>query len=92
MTLVTWLMSLVGPLLVQALIALGVGVLTIAGVDVALNQAIGWITSGVGGIPSDMANVLALGGVFQGVSYIVGAFSARATMFGFSAAKRFYLK
>lgn len=92
MTIAAWLVSLVGPLLIQGLIALGVGVLTVAGTDVALNVAIGWITTGVGGIPSDMANLLALGGVFQGVSYIVGAFSARVTMFGLSAAKRFFLK
>lgn len=92
MSIAAWLVSLVGPLVIQGLIALGVGVLTVAGVDVALNVAIGWISAGVGGIPSDMANVLALGGVFQGVSYIVGAFSARVTMFGLSAAKRFFLK
>lgn len=90
--LAAWLMSLVGPLLIQALIAVGVGVLTVGGFDVALNQAISWIDTGVSGLPSDMANVLALGGVFQGMSYIVGAFSARVTMIGLSAAKRFIIK
>lgn len=92
MSIAAWLMSLVGPMLIQALIALGVGVLSVVGFDVAFNQALSWITDGVGGLPSDMANVLALGGVFQGLSYIVGAFSARVTMMGFGAAKRFFLK
>ncbi|APR39377.1 DUF2523 family protein [Paraburkholderia sp. SOS3] len=92
MTLATWLMSLVGPLLVQAAIAIGVGVLTVTGVDLAVNQALAWVTSGVGGLPSDLANVLALGGVFQGMSYIAGAFTARVAMAGASSMKRFFIK
>jgi len=92
MTLAAWLLSLVGPLLIQALIAIGVGVLTVTGVDIAVNQAIAWITSAVGGIPSDLANVLALGGVFQGMSYVVGAFVARVTMAGASSIKKWFIK
>ncbi|MGY6239007.1 DUF2523 family protein (plasmid) [Burkholderia ambifaria] len=92
MSIALWLMSMVGPMLIQALVALGVGVLTVVGFDVAFNQALSWIRDGVGGLPSDMANVLALGGVFQGLSYIVGAFSARVAMMGFGAVKRFFLK
>jgi hypothetical protein len=92
MTLATWLMSLVGPLLVQAAIAIGVGVLTVTGVDLAVNQALAWVTSGIGGLPSDLANVLALGGVFQGMSYIAGAFTARVAMAGASSMKRFFIK
>lgn len=92
MSIAVWLMSLVGPMLIQALIALGVGVLTVVGLDVALDQALSWITAGVGGLPSDMANVLALGGVFEGLSYIAGALSARVAMVGITSAKRFFLK
>ena len=92
MSIAVWLMSLVGPMLIQALIALGVGVLTVAGFDVAWNQAMTWITTGIGGMPSDMANVLALGGVFQGLSYILGACASRVAMMGFGAAKRFFIK
>ncbi|MEQ5843002.1 DUF2523 domain-containing protein [Paraburkholderia acidicola] len=90
--LAAWLMSLAGPLFIQALVALGVGVLTVVGVDAAFSQLVSWITTGVSGIPADMANVLAMGGVFQGVSYILGAVSARVAMVGFSAAKRFFIK
>ncbi|WP_133645475.1 DUF2523 family protein [Paraburkholderia flava] len=90
--LAAWLMSLAGPLLIQALVSLGVGVLTVVGFDAAFSQLVNWITTGVSGIPADMANVLAMGGVFQGVSYILGAVSARVAMIGFGAAKRFFLK
>jgi hypothetical protein len=90
--LAAWLMSLAGPLLIQALVSLGVGVLTVVGFDAAFSQLVSWITTGVSGIPADMANVLAMGGVFQGVSYILGAVSARVAMIGFGTAKRFFLK
>jgi hypothetical protein len=91
-TLAAWLMSLVGPLLIQALIGIGVGILTVTGVDLAVNQAVSWITSAVGGMPSAVANVLALGGFFQGMSYIVGAFSARVAMAGASAITKFFIQ
>ncbi|MFP3541545.1 DUF2523 family protein, partial [Pseudomonas sp. SIMBA_044] len=67
MTWATFLLSLVQPIIVQALIALGVGVVTVAGIDAALNQTMDWMTSSVGGLPSDLANILAMGGVFQGI-------------------------
>jgi hypothetical protein len=92
MSLAVWLVSMVGPLIFQALLALGVGVLTVTGCDLAVNQAVSWLNSGVGGLPSDLANVLALGGVFQGMSYVVGAFTARIAMAGASSFKRFFLQ
>jgi hypothetical protein len=88
----TMLLSLAQPFIVQALIALGVGVLTVTGIDLAVNQAMSWLTTAVGGLPSDLANVLALGGIFQGLSYVAGAFTARVAMAGASSVKKFFLK
>ena len=92
MTLATFLMSIIGPLVIQGLIALGVGVLTVTGVDLAVNQAVSWLTTAVGGLPADMANVLAMAGFFQGASYLVGAFTARVAMAGASAIKKFFIQ
>jgi hypothetical protein len=39
-----------------------------------------------------MANVLAMGGVFQGIGYIGGGISARIAMAGFAGAKKFFIK
>lgn len=92
MTWAAWLLSLAGPLVVQVLVALGVGVVTVSGVDLAVNQAMAWCTSAVGGIPADLLNVLAIGGFFQGMSYIGGAFAARIAMAGVAGAfKKFFL-
>jgi hypothetical protein len=90
--LAAWLMGLIGPLVIQALLALGVGVLTVVGFDAAFGQLTGWITTSISGLPADMTNILAMGGVFQGVSYILGAVSARVTLAGIGGAKRFFLK
>jgi hypothetical protein len=92
MTLATWLLALVQPLIVQGLIALGVGVLTVSGLDLAVNQAVSWMNSAVGGLPANLASMLALGGIFKGLSYIVGAFAARVSMAGASSVKKFFLK
>lgn len=92
MTWATWLLALVQPLIVQALIALGVGVLTVAGIDLAVNQAMQWLTTAVGGIGADLANVLAMGGLFQGIGYIGGGISARIALAGASSLKKFFIK
>jgi hypothetical protein len=92
MSLAVWLMSLIGPLLLQALIAVGVGVLTVTGVDLAVNQAMSWVTSAVGGVPADMLNILAMCGVWQGASYVGGAIAARVAMAGASSIKRWSIK
>ncbi|MFM0380470.1 DUF2523 domain-containing protein [Paraburkholderia strydomiana] len=92
MTWATWLLSLVQPLIVNALIALGVGVLTVGGIDLAVNQAMSWLQSSVGGLPADLASMLAMGGIFQGFGYIGGAISARVAMAGASSMKKFFIK
>jgi hypothetical protein len=92
MTWAVWLLGLVQPLIVKALIALGVGVLTVTGIDLAVNQAVQWLTTAVGGLGADLANVLAMGGLFQGIGYIGGAISARVAMAGASSIKKFFIK
>lgn len=92
MSLAVWLLALVQPLIVQALIALGIGVLTVTGIDLAMNQALSWLTSAVGGLPANVANVLAMAGVFTGMSYILGAFAARVSMAGVSSIKKFFIQ
>lgn len=92
MTWAAWFVSVAAPFVIQALIGLGVGVMTVTGVDLAINQAMAWCTNAVGGLPSAVVNVLALAGFWQGVGYIGGAFAARVAMAGASSMKRFFLK
>jgi hypothetical protein len=92
MTWAAWLVSVAGPFIIQGLLALGVGVLTVSGLDLALNTAMNWCTAAVGGLPSAVVNVLALAGFWQGFSYIVGAFAARLAMAGGGTFKKFFLQ
>lgn len=88
----TWLLSLVQPLIAQALLALGVGVVTVAGISLVVDKLMSWVVGAVGGLPADLMNLLAMGGVFQGMGYIGGAISARVAMAGAANFKRFFVK
>lgn len=77
----TLLVSLVGPIVTRVLVALGIGFLTVTGIDLALNQVIQWLTASVGGLAADIANVLALGGVGDGIAYVLGGLSARVSFY-----------
>lgn len=92
MTWAAWLVSVAAPFVIQALIGLGVGIMTVTGVDLAVNQAMTWCTTAVGGLASAAVNVLALAGFWQGFGYIGGAFAARVAMAGASSMKRFFIQ
>lgn len=92
MTLAAWLMSIVGPLVLQALVAVGIGTVTITGIDLAVNQCVSWLTTAVGGLSADLVNVLAMSGAFTAMSYVGGAISARVAMAGASSITKFLLK
>ena len=88
----TFRRSMVQPILFQALVALGVGVLTVSGIDLAISQCQTWITSAVGGLPSDLFNVLAMGGVVQGMAYVGGGISARVALAGAASFKKLFMQ
>ncbi|MGF6648625.1 DUF2523 family protein [Paraburkholderia sp. GAS82] len=87
-----WLVSVAGPFVIQALIALGVGIVTVSGLDLALNTAMSWCTNALGGLSSAIVNVLAIAGFWQGFSYIAGAFATRLAMVGGGTFKKWFLQ
>ncbi|KGW11652.1 DUF2523 domain-containing protein [Burkholderia pseudomallei] len=82
------LVSLVGPIVTRVLVALGIGFVTVAGIDAALNQVIQCMTASAGGIPTDIANVLALGGVGDAIAYVLGGISARVSFYMLTSTTR----
>ncbi|GAB7524057.1 DUF2523 family protein [Paraburkholderia sp. 2C] len=92
MTWATWFVSVAAPFVIQALIGIGVGVMTVTGVDLAVNQAMQWVTTAVGGLSSDVVNIVAIGGFWTGFGYIGGAFAARVAMAGASSMKKFFIR
>ncbi|AOJ08414.1 DUF2523 domain-containing protein [Burkholderia mayonis] len=75
------LVSLVGPIVTRVLVALGIGFVTVTGIDLVFAQVVQWMTASVGGLSSDIANVLALGGVGDGIAYVLGGLSARVSFY-----------
>lgn len=70
-----WLMRAVGPLVIQALIALGIGVITVKGVDVGLNHLMSQVRAHASGLSADMAVIAGRFGFGQGVGILFGAVS-----------------
>lgn len=82
----TWLLAIVGPAARKVLVALGIGTLTYVGMDAALNAALGAAKAAWGGMPADVASLVAIAGVNTAASILAGALTARLAL---EVAKRF---
>lgn len=75
-----FLMGLIGPLARQALVALGIGLITYVGVDTAVTGALSAAKGYMGQVPADIAALCARGGLFTAMSVIAGGITARVSM------------
>ncbi len=75
-----FLMGLVGPLARQALVSLGIGLITYVGVDAAVSSALAAAKANFGQIAGSVAAILARAGLFTAVSVLAGGISARLSM------------
>lgn len=92
MPLATFLLSLIGPLAIRALLALGIGTLTFTGVTVALNGLIGIAQSNWAGVPSDVLALASIAGIPEAIGIVCGAMVSRVSMWAASSATKFVLK
>lgn len=74
------LTALAGPLAKKVLSALGIGFITYAGIDTAINAALGAAKSNFAGVATDIASILAIGGLFTAMSVIAGGITAGLTL------------
>ncbi|EHP43593.1 hypothetical protein OR16_07796 [Cupriavidus basilensis OR16] len=75
-----FLMALAGPLARQVLVALGIGLITYLGLDLAVSAALSAAKSSLGGMPASAAAILARGGIFTAMSILAGGVTARVSM------------
>jgi hypothetical protein len=73
-----------GPIAKKVLIALGLGVVSYAGVDAAFGVARDAIIANWGGLSADIANLASLGGIGTGIGIILGGISARIALLAIS--------
>lgn len=67
-----WLASITWPLVSRVLMSLGVGTVTYTGASTALESVINSSRSAFGGLASDVASILAIGGWFDFMSITSG--------------------
>lgn len=76
----TFLLSLAGPILKRALIALGIGWVTYQGLDVLLSALIGSVQSNFSAFSGSAAQIVWLAGFGQAIGIVLGAITARMSM------------
>jgi len=89
MSFASLMVSLAGPVVKRALASIGMGVVTYAGLQVAVNGAISAAQSSFGGLAAGPAAILAMSGVFTAMGIIAGGIISGITMI---ALKRFQIR
>lgn len=92
MTWSSWVLTLVGPLVVKILAFLGIAVATFTGVDLAFGQLQSYAQTNYAGLPSAVIQLAGLAGIPQALGMVFGAFNARLSLWTVTAAKRFLFK
>lgn len=87
-TLLAGLMSLAVPMTGRILLALGFSVVTVSGVAVAWDGLKEQMQVMAGTLPSDLMNLMALGGVWIALGSILGACSFVVALWGLTSATK----
>lgn len=80
LTIFTWLMAAVTPLVRRVLIALGIGLVTYTGLDMVLTNVQASVIASIGGMTGASAQVAAILGFQQSVGIILGALATRLAL------------
>lgn len=73
----TWLLGMAQPLIAKILLSLGFSVVSIAGLDVIINQIRSSFNTSLNTLPVDMLNVFLLAGGGQALGIVMGAISTK---------------
>ena len=92
MGLIPLLMSAIGPLVIKALIAIGIGTMTFTGVTVALDGLINMAVTNWAGVSAAVVQLASLAGIPECLGIICGAMSARVAIWVAASATKFVLK
>lgn len=90
-TIASFLMGMIGPLVIKALIALGIGLVTFTGVTVALDGLIQMAVSNWAGVSAVVLQLVGLAGIPEALGIITGAMTARVAIWVAASATKFVL-
>lgn len=91
MPIAAWLITLVGPLAMRVLLAIGFSTVTFTGVTIALQALIDSAVTNWASLPGDVLGLAGVAGIPQSIGIICGAMVARAGMWAAVSATRFVL-
>lgn len=75
-----WLMSMINPIVVKVMSALGVSVMTVKGVDVAFDQVLQSVNDAKGQMSPEVLQIMGLFGMDTAISWVLGAISFAFTV------------
>ncbi len=75
-----WLSGMVPSLVGRVMLALGLGVLTITGIDLAWGSLRTTLLAALAGLPADVIGLAGLAGVGDALGYVLGSITARVTL------------
>lgn len=91
-TLMTFLMAMVAPMVVRAIIALGFTAVVFVGVTELTNSLVSSAQTSWGTMPAAVLSLIALSGVPQVMGMLFGALVARVAMWAAVGASRYVFK
>ncbi len=86
MTWAAWILALVAPIAKKVMVSLGIGILTVTGFDMAINQLTSMINQSIGGSTADILGIATMMGIPDAIGIILGGITSGATLM---AVKRF---
>lgn len=92
MSIAAWLLALVGPVVVRALIACAFTAVTFVGVTGVVDQLVTLAQTDWAALPADVLSLAGLSGIPQALGMILGAYSARVAMWAAVSATRYVVK
>lgn len=92
MNLAAWLITLIGPLAVRVIAALGFTAVTYAGVTALVDQLVGVAQQNWASMPLAVLQLVTISGIPQVLGMIFGAYMARVAMWAAVGAARYVLK
>jgi len=86
MTWAAWILGLVAPIAKRVMVSLGIGIVTVAGFDLAIGQLTTMINQSIGGTTSDILGLATMMGIPEAIGIMLGGITSAATLM---AVKRF---
>lgn len=92
MSVIGWLLTALGPLLIRAVVALGFTAVTYTGVTALVGQLVTSAQSSWSAMPYSILQLASLSGIPQVMGMIFGAYMARIAMWAAAGAAKYVLK